>query len=76
MRFFPRNCREVSRLLLEREERRLGPVEWLAVRMHLRICLMCTRFDGQLDVMHRALDHWKAYRESAEDDAPGGKSGD
>ena len=76
MRFFPRNCREVSRLLLDRENRRLGPVEWIAVRFHLGICEMCTRFNGQLGVMNRALGHWKAYRESAEGDAADDKPGD
>lgn len=72
MSLFNRNCREVTRLLLERENRRLGPIEWVAVRLHLGICEMCTRFNGQLGMMNRALSHWKAYRESAEDDDGGG----
>jgi hypothetical protein len=66
------NCREATRLLLERENRRLGLLEWLGVHLHLRICEMCTRFTGQLDVMNRALGHWKAYRESDDNDDAGG----
>jgi len=70
MSLFIRNCREVTRLVLERQERQLGPIEWVAVRLHLGICEMCTRFTGQLDLMNRALTRWKAYRESAEESPP------
>lgn len=69
MSLFKPNCREVTRLLLERENRRLGLLEWIRVRLHLGICEMCTRFNGQLGVMNRALGHWKSYRESGDDDA-------
>jgi hypothetical protein len=64
---FNRNCREVTRLLIERHERRLSPVEWIAVRLHLGICEMCTRFNGQLGVMNAALSRWKSYRDSDEE---------
>ena len=69
MSLFNRNCREVTRLILERENRRLTPVERIAVRLHLSICLMCTRFTGQVKLMNRAMAHWKAY--SGNDDAGG-----
>jgi hypothetical protein len=71
MSFINRNCREVTRLILEREHRPLTTVERLAVRLHLGICLMCTRFTGQLAVMNRALDAWKSYREQDADEPPG-----
>ena len=48
MSLFNRNCREVTRLVLERENRPLTTVERVAVRFHLGICLMCTRFTGQV----------------------------
>ena len=63
MSLFNRNCREVTRLLIERQERRLGVVERIAVRLHLGICEMCTRFDGQLRLMDRALSRWRKYGE-------------
>jgi hypothetical protein len=72
MSFIHRNCREVTRLLLERGHRRLTPVERIAVRLHLAICLMCTRFGRQLSLMDRAVAQWKAYRE---EDAPGDADG-
>jgi len=73
MSFIHRNCREVTRLILEREHRPLTAVERIAVRLHLGICLMCTRFNGQVALMNRAMAQWKSYSERAdEDDGPGG----
>jgi len=73
MSLFIRNCREVTRLVLERQERGLRPIERVAVRLHLGICEMCTRFSSQLDLMNRALSRWKAYADSGDepgDDGP------
>jgi hypothetical protein len=66
MSLFHRNCREVTRLVLERENRPLTLVERIAVRFHLSICLMCTRFTGQLQLMNRAMAQWKQYAEHDE----------
>jgi hypothetical protein len=71
MSLLNRNCREVTRLLLERENRRLGLVERIAVRLHLGICLMCTRFTGQVHLMNRAMAQWKAYTEDDDAGGPG-----
>jgi hypothetical protein len=68
MSLFHRNCREVTRLVLERENRPLTLVERIAVRFHLRICLMCTRFTGQVQLMNRAMAQWKHYAENDEQD--------
>jgi hypothetical protein len=72
MSLFYRNCREVTRLILERENRPLTIVERLAVRLHLGICLMCTRFTGQVKLMNRAMAQWKQYAEPAEPEEPDG----
>ena len=69
MSLFNRNCREVTRLVLERENRGLTLVERFAVSLHLRICLMCTRFTGQVQLMNKAMAQWKHY--AAEDEPPG-----
>jgi len=68
MSLFHRNCREVTRLVLERENRRLTLVERFAVRFHLGICVMCTRFTGQVQLMNRAMAQWKRYAERDEQD--------
>jgi hypothetical protein len=70
MSLFYRNCREVTRLVLERENRPLTLVERAAVRLHLGICLMCTRFTGQVRLMNRAMAQWKQYAERDEQDGP------
>ena len=70
MSLFYRNCREVTRLVLERENRRLTTVERIAVRFHLGICLMCTRFTGQVRLMNSAMAQWKQYTEHDEADGP------
>ncbi len=67
MSLFYRNCREVTRLILERENRRLGVVERIAVRLHLGICRMCTRFTGQVKLMNRAMDRWKSYSDPGDE---------
>jgi hypothetical protein len=61
-----RNCREVTRLVLERENRPLTLVERVAVRFHLGICLMCTRFTGQVRLMNGAMAQWQRYAEQDE----------
>ena len=71
MSLFNRNCREVTRLILERENRVLTVVERVAVRFHLGICLMCTRFTGQVKLMNRAMAQWKQYAEHDEHDGSG-----
>lgn len=54
-----RNCREVTRLVLAGQDRRLTAGERLGVRMHLMMCHGCTEFHRQLGVMRQALDHWR-----------------
>jgi hypothetical protein len=39
----------------------LTVVERVAVRFHLSICLMCTRFTGQVKLMNSAMAQWKRY---------------
>lgn len=63
MRALRRTCREMSHLLVERRERRLTATERVAAGFHLLACRMCRRFVVQLEVMDRAMDRWKAYRE-------------
>ena len=71
MSLLRRNCREVTRLILERENRPLGLAERIAVRLHLAACLMCTRFTGQVRLMNRAMAQWRAYSEHDEPGGPG-----
>jgi hypothetical protein len=67
MKFLQRNCREVTRLVLAGEDRRLSWFERLLVRMHLRVCTACPRFAAQVALMRSTLAQWRAYREAEGD---------
>lgn len=54
-------CREVTRIVIEREERRLSLSERLTVRFHMLICAACPRFERQLALMRRASARWRQY---------------
>jgi Putative zinc-finger len=49
------NCREVSRLVSDSLDRKLGWSDWLGMRLHLMICENCRRFSRQLRVLRRIL---------------------
>jgi hypothetical protein len=61
MKFLQRNCREVTRLVLAGEDRRLGWFERLLVRSHLRVCGACPRFARQVALMREAMGRWRRY---------------
>lgn len=48
-------CREVHRLVSEGMDRNLSVVERTRVRLHLLVCVACTRFSRQTDLLRRAL---------------------
>jgi hypothetical protein len=56
-----RTCREVTALLVAREDRRLPVVERLALRLHLAACKACPVFERQLLTMRNALQRWRHY---------------
>lgn len=55
MSLLRRNCREITRLVLEGEDRALSVGERLVLRLHWAACEGCTRFRGQVGVMREAL---------------------
>lgn len=58
-------CKEVHRLVSEAMDRDLSLTERLRVRMHLLICVACTRFERQMALLRSALRRFPA------DAAPG-----
>jgi hypothetical protein len=58
-----RNCRDVTRLVLEGEERRLPLGDRLAVRLHMVICKACPVFQRQVKLMRGAMGQWRSYRD-------------
>ena len=57
------NCRDVTRLVLEGEDRRLRLSERLGVRVHMLICKACPKFARQVQFMRGAMGRWKQYAE-------------
>jgi hypothetical protein len=53
------SCREASRLLSQREERRLAIAERIRLVLHLRACDACTRFARQLAFIREALARYR-----------------
>jgi Putative zinc-finger len=58
-----RSCKEVSALLVAREDRALPLVERVALRLHLAACNACPVFERQLLTMRNALRGWRNYTE-------------
>ncbi|MDC8757776.1 zf-HC2 domain-containing protein [Janthinobacterium fluminis] len=48
-------CREVHRLVSEGMDRELSTVERIRMRLHLMVCGACTRFNGQMGLLRRAM---------------------
>lgn len=48
-------CREVHRLVSEGMDRHLSPNERVRMRLHLMVCGACTRFNGQMALLRRAM---------------------
>ncbi len=48
-------CREVHRLVSEGLDRNLSFVERTRMRLHLMVCDACTRFNGQMDLLRKAM---------------------
>jgi hypothetical protein len=58
---FRRTCKEVSALLIAREDRALPLGDRLALRLHLAMCKACPRFERQLLTMRNAMKQWRNY---------------
>jgi hypothetical protein len=56
-------CKEVHRLVSEGMDRDLSLVERSRVRLHLMVCQACTRFNGQMDLLRRAMRGGSAGRD-------------
>ncbi len=68
---FYRTCKEVSALVIAREDRALPVRERLAVRLHMAICVTCPLFERQVLTLRNAMQQWRNYEERADDPAAG-----
>lgn len=55
------SCREVSELLSQARERRLGLLERFRLALHLMMCNGCNNFRKQLDFVSAALQRYRDH---------------
>jgi Putative zinc-finger len=54
-----RTCKEVTALVIAREDRALPFLDRLALRLHMGICTACPQFERQVLLMRSALHQWR-----------------
>ena len=66
---FKRTCKEVSALLIAREDRDLPLADRLALRVHMAMCQACPSCERQVLTMRNAMKNWRQYANDPRDDA-------
>lgn len=56
---FHRTCKEVSALVIAREDRALPWRDRLALRLHMSLCAACPIFERQVFTMRHAMKQWR-----------------
>jgi hypothetical protein len=62
------SCREVTRIVLEAQDRKLSVTERMALQMHWSICAACRQFRDQADLMRQAIPRWRNYSDNNKPD--------
>lgn len=70
----PNTCRDVTHLLLAREDRSLPFYQRLAIRLHILTCRACQRFERQTLTLRHALQVWRTHHEHDDPDDPRSRS--
>jgi Putative zinc-finger len=52
-------CKDVSRLVSQMQERDLGPVERLRLKLHLDWCTACADFERQMHFLSEAMRRYR-----------------
>ena len=53
------NCKTATRLVSQRQERPLGPIDRVLLKLHLGWCVACMRFEAQLGLLHKAMQKYR-----------------
>jgi len=61
---FKRTCKQVSALVIAREDRVLPWRDRLALRLHMAVCAACPAFDRQILTMQNAMRQWRNYEDA------------
>lgn len=66
-----RSCKEVSALVIAREDRHLPLFERAALRLHMLICKACPTFERQVLTMRNATRQWRNYTDNHHEEDAG-----
>lgn len=58
---FHRTCRQVTALVIAREDHALPWRDRLALRLHMAVCAACPTFERQVLTMRNAMRQWRNY---------------
>jgi hypothetical protein len=58
-----KSCKDISALVLAREDRPVTLTERLHMRFHMLICKACPKFEQQILTLRQGLKNWRAYSE-------------
>lgn len=58
-----RTCKEVTALIIAREDQALPLPDRLALRLHMAMCAACPKFERQVLTMRQAMQQWRNYQE-------------
>lgn len=61
------SCKEVTTLVVAREDRDLPLTERLALRLHMAICSACPKFERQILTMRNVMKPWQNYEADSQD---------
>ena len=59
-----RTCKEITALVIAREDQALPWRERLALRLHMSLCAACPKFERQVLTLHCAMQQWRSYQEN------------
>ncbi len=68
---FNRTCKEVTALVIAREDRALPWGDRVALRLHMVVCAACPTFERQVITMRNAMLQWRNYEELESSPEPG-----
>lgn len=54
-----RTCKEVTSLLIAREDQALPWRERMALRLHMAMCTTCPTFERQILTLRNAMQQWR-----------------
>jgi hypothetical protein len=56
-----RTCKEVTALVVAREDRELSALDRMRLRIHMSMCKACPPFERQMLTMRQAMTQWRNH---------------